>query len=116
MLIKYKSSLEKICTDIGKATKKYNSRVAEKLMSAINFIEEAETLKDVRDYPPFHFHSLTGNKKGFYAIDLGKKLGYRLLVKPLLDNYQEATNTDIFSNKALEIKIIAIEEVSNHYE
>ena len=115
MQIEYKSeTLKETCTDIRKATKKYNKTVAEKLISTINFIEASESLIDVRNYPPFKFHLLIGDKKGFYAIDLGRKLGYRILVKPLL-NGQEAISTDIFSNKAIEIKIIKVEEVTNHY-
>lgn len=115
MQIEYKSeTLKEICTDIRKATRKYNKIVAEKLMSAIIFIEASESLIDVRNYPPFKFHLLIGDKKGLYSIDLGRKLGYRILVKPLL-NGQEATSTDIFSNKAVEIKIIKVEEVTNHY-
>jgi proteic killer suppression protein len=116
MQINYKSSkLQELCSDIRKATKAFNADVAEKLLYAVNFIEMAESLMDVRNYPPFHFHQLKNNKKGLCSIYLGKKLGYRLLVIPLL-NGEKATPEEIFGSKAVEIKIIKIEEVSNHYE
>ena len=117
MQIEYKKdSLKSICTDFNKATKKYNILVAEKLIATINYIENAATLIDVRNYAPFNFHDLKGNKEGLYAIDLGRKLGYRLIVKPFLINCSPAQITDIFSSNAINIKIIKIEEVSNHYE
>ena len=116
MQINYKSpKLQELCSDMRKATKAFNSDVAEKLLSAVNFIESAENLLDVRNYPPFRFHQLKNDKKGLCSIYLGKKLGYRLLVIPLL-NGEKATPEEIFGLKAVEIKIIKIEEVSNHYE
>ena len=116
MKIIYKTKkLQEECQDIRKATKAFNSNVAEKLISAINYIESAESLIDVRNYPPFHFHQLKFDKKEYCSIYLGKKLGYRLLVIPLL-NGKPATSEEIFSSTAIEIKIVKIEEVSNHYE
>lgn len=107
--------LKALCKDIRKATKAFNANVAEKLISAINYIESAENLMDIRNYAPFHFHQLKHDKKEYCSIYLGKKLGYRLLVIPLL-NGNPATPEEIFSSTAIEIKIIKIEEVSNHYE
>ena len=116
MKINYKSpKLQELCSDIRKATKAFNADVAEKLLSAVEYIKSAESLIYVRNYPPFHFHQLKNDKKGLYSIYLGKKLGYRLLVVPLL-NGEKATPEEIFGSKAVEIKIIKIEEVSNHYE
>ena len=116
MEIVYKSKkLQGLCQDMHQATKAFNSKVAEKLISAINYIESAENLMDVRNYPPFHFHQLKHDKKEYCSIYLGKKLGYRLLIIPLL-NGKPATPEEIFSSSAIEIKIIKIEEVSNHYE
>lgn len=116
MQINYKSpKLQELCSDIRKATKAFNLNVAEKLIATVNYIESAESLMDVRSYPPFHFHQLKNDKKGLCSIYLGKKLGYRLLVIPLL-NGEKATPEEIFGSKAIEIKIIKIEEVSNHYE
>ena len=116
MEILYKNQkLKEQCTDIRKATKAFNSNVAEKLISVINYIESAESLMDIRNYAPLHFHQLKHDKKEYCSIYLGKKLGYRLLVIPLL-NGKPATPEEIFSSTAIEIKIIKIEEVSNHYE
>ena len=116
MEIMYRSQqLKAICKDIRKATKAFNFNVAEKLIATINYIESAESLVDIRNYPSFHFHQLKHNKKEYCSIYLGKKLGYRLLVIPLL-NGEPAKPEEIFSSKAIEIKIMKIEEVSNHYE
>lgn len=117
MNIKYRTAkLEGECTVLKKAKKKYGSIVAEKLFATIEYIEASASLVDVREYPSFHFHNLKGDKKGLYAIDLGRKLGWRLLVQPL-DAIGEPCTTDIvFSTKAIEIIDINVEEVTNHYE
>lgn len=117
MEVTYRNAqVKKACTDYKKATKLYNKDVAEKLQKAINFIDAAESLMDVRNFPPFHFHQLKGDKKGYCAIDLGRRLGFRLLVVPLEADGQPCANTRIFSSAAVEIIAIEIEEVSNHYE
>ena len=45
-----------------KAKKRYPSKIAEKLFKAINFIKTAESLHDVIQYAPFHFHGLRGKE------------------------------------------------------
>lgn len=117
MQIRYKSvKIKKICNDISSAKKKYDIRVAEKLIKTINFIENAYSLKDIISYIPFRFHDLKGDRKGTFAIDLGKKLGYRLIVIPIDSEDNPCSNEQVFSEKACGIKIISIEEVTNHYD
>lgn len=116
MKISYKNKkIEKECTNISHAKKKYNEKVAEKLLSTINAIKNAETLQDIICVPSFRFHSLRGDKNGKYAIDLGKKSGYRLIVVPLNENDNQFDETVNFYN-SIEIVCILVEEVSNHYE
>lgn len=117
MEIQYKTNkLSTLCHNLNKAKKIYNENVAQKLLETINFIEAAPTLKDIVNYPPFHFHDLKGTKKGLFAIDLGRKLGYRLIVKPLNPDNSECTNEQVFGKDAIKIIIMFVEEVSNHYE
>ena len=72
MKIEYKTrSLEKVCTNLKEAKKKYSGKIPEKLLAAINYIQAANNLLDVVNYPPFHFHDLQGERKGQYAIDIG---------------------------------------------
>ncbi len=116
MKISYKSKkLEKECTNISQAKKKYNEKVAEKLLYTIDAIKKAETLRDIICVPTFRFHSLIGDKNGKYAIDLGKKSGYRLIVVPLNENDNQFKETVNFYN-SIEIVCVSVEEVSNHYE
>lgn len=116
MEIRFKNrTIEKDCTNYKAARKKYNSIVAEKLYSTLNFIENADTLLDVKNIPTYHLHQLEGNKKGIYAIDLGRKLGYRLLIIPLDDQGKEwkvKEEHKIFKST----KVIIALEVSKHYE
>lgn len=117
MELKYKDkSTEKTCTNIKTAKKKLNEIVATKLLSTINFLESAKNLRDVANMPSFKLHPLVGDRKETYAIDLGRRLGYRLIIKPLDDEGNELKDySDI--NKIYDCtNVIIILEVSNHYE
>ena len=117
MEIKYKTTqIKNICENYGKAKKKHGEDVAEKLFSAIDFIKAAPSVIDIRNYPPFHFHSLQGDKNGQFAIDLGRRLGFRLIVKPINNDGTFSNNEQVYAASALEIVVLQFEEVSNHYE
>lgn len=117
MEIKYKyKKTEKQCTDFSCANKEFNKRVATLLFSRINFIENAESLADIINNPTFNFHDLEGKMKGLYAIDLGRKIGYRLILEPLNEKEESLkTERDIHKLKQC-TKVILVIEVSNHYE
>lgn len=116
MNILYKDkNIEKQCKDYKIAIKKYNKLVAEKLHGVINFIEDADNLMDVKSIPNYRLHPLKGDKKGEYAIDLGKKLGFRLIIVPLDpkgERWDTTDETTIYNSTSI---IIAM-EVTNHYE
>ena len=117
MEIRYKTKqLKNVCEKLGKDKKDFGADVAEKLFSAIDFIETAASVVDVRNYPPFHFHPLQGDKKGDFAIDLGRRLGFRLIVRPVNNNGTFSNKEQVYGVKAVEIIAILFEEVSNHYE
>lgn len=114
-IIYKKEVLEKECKNFKKAQKAYNKIVAEKLHSTITFIESATTLMDIKNMPMFKLHPLKDDRKGTYAIDLGRKIGYRLIIVPLNDNKEEWELKDI--NKIYNsTRIILAMEVTNHYE
>jgi proteic killer suppression protein len=104
-----------LCTEYKTAKKKLDNIVAEKLMSTINFIENADSLLDVANYLPFHFHELKGKRKGTYAIDLGRKSGYRVILEPQSKDGETIKDEKGFYQYQ-RIKIVQILEVSNHYE
>ena len=107
--------VEKQCNSIKEAIKAFNKEVGEKLLSTINYVENATTLMDIKNMPSYHLHQLEGNRKGTYAIDLGRKLGYRLIIMPLDEKREKWKITDqnaVFKSTT----IIVAMEVSNHYE
>ena len=63
----------------------------------------------------YKLHALSGERKGQYAMDLGRKLGFRLIIYPLDEQGHKYNETDIIKlyNST---KIVLIWEVSNHYE
>ena len=117
MQIAYKNSTtKKQCTDLKYAKKKFNTDVAEKLFSRINFIEQAGCFADIINNLSFRFHGLSGKRNGTYAIDLGRKIGFRLIVEPL-----DKDNKPLGKEKNIEVikqctKIVLVVEVTNHYE
>lgn len=86
-----------------------------KLQSVEVFIQNADSLQDIVNYPPYHFHSLKGNRKEEWSIYLGRKAGYRVILIPCDEDQNEIVEGDIIS-KCKSIKIVKITEVSNHYE
>ncbi len=120
MEVKYKDEdLEKFCHDYKKASKKL-AGFANDLLAKMNFIEQANSFKDIRNYSPFNCHQLGKKKKdyeGLWSLDLkGRKTSWRIIVAPLDENENIFIPKDDFYSICDTIKIIRIEEVSNHYE
>jgi proteic killer suppression protein len=85
------------------------------LISLVNFIESAANLQDVNNVPINNLHPLIGKRKGQYAIDLGRKSGWRLIIIPEDEDGNRIENNNI--NVLYEsTNIVLIWEVSNHYE
>lgn len=116
MEVKYKTNkIKKLCTEFAYAKKELPKEVAEKLMSHINLIEEATCFSDIMTYPPFKFHKLQGKRKDEYALDIGRQLGYRIIIEPLDEN-----NKSLKREKDINVikkctKIVLVVEVTNHY-
>ena len=94
---------------------KYPKRVSDKLKMTETFIRNAQSLQDIVNYGPFHFHALEGNRKHEWSIYIGAKTGYRVTLIPCDENGKRITKGDIIA-MCKSIKIVEITEVSNHYE
>ncbi|MCQ2400755.1 MAG: type II toxin-antitoxin system RelE/ParE family toxin [Lachnospiraceae bacterium] len=89
MKITYKSSkLEKVCTDIKVAEKKYGTQMAEKIDMRIGEISAADTVEMMVQFHIGRCHTLTQNRKGQYAVDLVHP--YRLVFEKHGDEIQIA--------------------------
>lgn len=106
---------EKICRDYKHAKKVLGELAAEKLFAALNFIESASSFNDIACFPAYHLHQLSANRKDQFAMDLGRKLGYRLIIKPDPPLNKEDDKLD-FNSKCSIVKCVIVLEVSNHYE
>lgn len=78
-------------------------------------LESVETLKDIQMLQIYNIHPLEGNRKGQYALDLGRRLGYRLIIIPLDEEGNEFKEKDV-NIIYQSTRIIVTWEVSNHYE
>jgi plasmid maintenance system killer protein len=87
------NALRRCYQDVRKGVRAWNEKIARAYIQRINEIFAA----DLRRIPHFHFHGLSGDMKGRFALNLEKKR-WRLIVT--LED-QETTAW--------------IEDVSNHY-
>jgi proteic killer suppression protein len=101
--IEYKNKKrEKLCTDAKYAIKQLGSQVSKKLFQRIRELQAFECLGDVPSNLPYRREKLKG-KVNLWSIRIDD--AYRLIISPI-----------DFNNDIRKIKIIEIEEVSNHYE
>lgn len=110
------TNAKKQCECYKEAKKCFSKVVAEKLHSTIEFLKNAENLLDVYYVPTYKLHPLKGDKRGNFAIDLGRRLGYRLLITPLDENHNIRNTTDNIQEMYKSTSVIIVLEVSNHYE
>ncbi len=123
MEIVYKSEkIKKQCTSVKTAKKLFggDERLAMKLLSTIQSLEQAETIKDIIVLPTYHFHSLKDkgrkNLEGYYAIDVGtRKQPWRIIMQPLNDRKEPFASSTIDQIAGI-VRIVEISEVSKHYE
>lgn len=113
---------EKACTSMKEARKLFggNNDMAVGLHSRINALQQAETIKEIIDRKPFHFHKLKNNGKrnleGCFAIDVkSRKEAWRIILEPLDENKEpyNPCNIDVIASV---VRIVEIKEVSKHYE
>lgn len=111
----HNSKVKKLCQDYKKAKKELNVEVAEKLHSLIGVLESADNLWDINQMRIYNLHPLHGDREGQYALDLGRRLGFRLVIIPLDENGNELDEKDI-NIVYRATKIVIAWEVTNHYE
>lgn len=110
------------CTSYKAAKKLFggNDELAKKLLSRIQALTSAATLKDIVITRPFRFHKLSNKNgrdlEGYFAIDVkSPKEPWRIILQPLDEDkkpYQQC-NIDLIANI---VRIVEVTEVSKHYE
>jgi plasmid maintenance system killer protein len=114
--------LEEQCTS-QKAAKKLlggDVQAALKLLSRVNALRQAPTLKDIIVQPQLHFHNLSNKRgkdlEGLFAIDIKSRTSpWRLILRPLDENKEPLEACRIDEIAAM-VEVIGIVEVSKHYE
>ena len=113
--------LEEQCTRLSKAKRLFggDAQLAQGLLSRVNALQQAETLKDIVVQPQFHFHKLAdkGRRKleGHYAIDVRtRKSPWRLILQPLDEDKEPYVGQGIDEIVDI-VRIVGITEVSKHY-
>ena len=121
-LVYTSDEVETQCTSIKAAMKLFggDTVLARSLHSRINALKTAETIKDIIVQPTFHFHNLVNkngrNLQGFFAIDVkSRREQWRIVLQPLDDN-KNPYNPCYIDQISSYVRIVAITEVSKHYE
>lgn len=116
------SETELICTDMKAASKFFGGekRFAVSLLSRINALKAADTIKDIIVQPVFHFHNLHKHGKidyaGCFAIDVkSRRDPWRIILEPLDENGNRFESINI-DESAKCVRVVLIREVSKHYE
>lgn len=112
------SKVQKQCTDLKTAKKLFGGNVAlaTSLFARINAMQQASVIKDIVMMPTFHFHKLSGNKDGFFAIDVKTRRDpWRIIIQPLDENEEPYDPCNIDEIAGV-VRIVEVKEVSNHYE
>lgn len=113
---------ERVCTDLKEACKFFggNRMMAISLLSRINAITSADTIKDIINQRVFRFHNLhhknKRNLEGYFAVDVKTiREPWRLIIQPLneMEEPYDPCNIDEITSS---VRIVGIKEVSKHYE
>ena len=99
-------SLEKACNNKSVLVKKYGSNQTVKILTRLADIQAAHNLDIMRSLPG-RCHELTGNMKGYLALDLVQP--YRLIFEPSNSPIPLKKDGGLDWTKVTEIKIIKIE-------
>lgn len=90
--------LQEAYETFDKARKLWGERIARRYVGRVKFLQDAASAQDIFNVKAFHTHPLKGQRAGQYAINLDA--AWRLIVT--------------FTDK--EMKIVRVEEVSDHYD
>ena len=110
------------CTSVKVAKKLFggDAMLATSLLSRINALERAETIKDIVVQRNFRFHALSNKKgrnlEGYFAIYVKSiREPWRIILQPLDENKKPYVPCNIDEIAGC-VRIIEIMEVSKHYE
>jgi len=108
--------VQELCEKHEIRKKKLGNQVADRLSLAMKILDKAKNLEEVASYNHLHLHKLVGNFDGFFAIDIGRKLGYRLIFRPMKGSHEYWIEFENLSTVYRMTELIKVSEVSNHYE
>lgn len=123
MEIEYASDkVKKQCTSVKAANKLFggDALMARSLLSRVNALQGADTIKDIIVQPTFRFHALHHKKgrdlNGYFAIDVKTiREPWRIILQPLNEDKRPFNPCNIDEVSGI-VRIIEITEVSKHYE
>ena len=114
--------VKKQCTSVKEAKKMFGGDTALSmgLLSRINALEQAETIRDIIVQPAFHFHKLENkrgrNREGYFAIDVkSRREPWRIILQPLDSEKKPYVPCNIDEISGI-VRVVEITEVSKHYE
>lgn len=109
MNVQFKNrKIQKVFNSQKLLIKNYGKENAKYIMHRMAVLQAADTLNDVPKTKPDRCHSLTGNKKGQFAVDL--KHPYRLVFIPNHEPVPQKDDGTIDLRKVTAILILNVED------
>ncbi len=119
MKLLYVSAMtETQCTSIKAAMKLFggDKALVKSLLSRIDALAAAVAITDIIALPMYHFHKLSGDREGYFAIDVKTHREKWRIILRLLDENGQCFQPCHIDQIVSRVKIIEIMEVSPHYE
>lgn len=83
MEVLYKNKkIESLCSNLVEGQKEFGVD-ARRFFAMISLLRNSDRLSDVSNNPPPRRHKLLGEYKNCYGIDINKKKGTRIVIKPV---------------------------------
>lgn len=100
------AKLSKLCNSAKKLKGKFGPRMAALIQQRLSELKAADTLEDMRHLPGARCHELTGNLKGYLAVDLVHP--DRLVFRPDHDPIPELPSGGLDWNQVTDIEIYGV--------
>lgn len=90
--------LERCRLSFGSARRAWGKEVAERYHKCLDVLGQIQDLSELHGFRSLRFHALTGDRKGQFALSLGRR--WRLIISVVENS----------------VRVITVEKVTKHYE
>jgi len=100
--------LQKIMSSQAELVREYRAANARLIMRRLLVLDAADCLADILSEPPERCHSLSGKRKGQYAVDVQHP--YRIILEPADDPVPTREDGSIDLQRVTSIRILEVKD------